>query len=83
MKLRTLLFWPHLIAGVVAGAVILVMSVTGVVLTYERQLIAWSNSDYRSVPPSAGAPRMPVEDMRASLAADESHCRRAVHALFA
>lgn len=68
MKLRTLLFWPHLIAGVVAGAVILVMSVTGVVLTYERQLNEWSNSDYRSVPPSPGAPRMPVEDVLASFA---------------
>ena len=68
MKLRTLLFWPHLIAGVAAGAVILIMSVTGVVLTYERQLIAWSNSDYRSVPPAAGAPRMPVEDLLAAYA---------------
>jgi uncharacterized iron-regulated membrane protein len=66
MKLRTLLFWPHLIAGIVAGAIILVMSVTGVLLTYERQLIAWSNSDYRSQPPSPGARRMPVESVLAS-----------------
>jgi uncharacterized iron-regulated membrane protein len=63
MKLRTLIFWPHLIAGVVAGAVILVMSVTGVILTYERQLIAWSNSHLRSTPPAEGAVRMPVESL--------------------
>ena len=31
------------------------MSVTGVLLTYERQLIAWSDSDFRSTPPAAGA----------------------------
>jgi len=68
MKLRTLLFWPHLIAGVVAGAIILVMSVTGVLLTYERQLIEWSNSDYQSVPPSPGAPRLPVEHVLAAFA---------------
>jgi uncharacterized iron-regulated membrane protein len=68
MKLRTLLFWPHLIAGVVAGTVILVMSVTGVLLTYERQLIEWSNSDYRSQPPSPDARRMPVEDVLAAFA---------------
>ena len=43
MKLRTLIFWPHLVAGITAGVVILVMSVTGVLLTYERQLIAWSD----------------------------------------
>jgi uncharacterized iron-regulated membrane protein len=63
MKLRTLIFWPHLIAGVVAGVVILIMSVTGVILTYERQLIAWSNSHLKSTPPAAGAERMPVESL--------------------
>jgi uncharacterized iron-regulated membrane protein len=68
MKLRSLLFWPHLIAGVVAGAVILVMSVTGVLLTYERQLVEWSNRDYRSAPPSAGAARMAVEELVAAFA---------------
>jgi uncharacterized iron-regulated membrane protein len=61
MKLRTLIFWPHLIAGVTAGIVILVMSVTGVVLTYERQMIAWSDSHYRSTVPAQGASRLSVE----------------------
>jgi uncharacterized iron-regulated membrane protein len=63
MKLRTLIFWPHLLAGVFAGSVILVMSVTGVILTYERQLIAWSNSHLRSTSPADGAARMPVESL--------------------
>jgi uncharacterized iron-regulated membrane protein len=63
MKLRTLIFWPHLFAGVTAGLVILVMSVTGVLLTYERQLIAWSDSTYRSTPPTATATRLPVEEL--------------------
>jgi uncharacterized iron-regulated membrane protein len=63
MKLRTLIFWPHLIAGVTAGLVILVMSVTGVLLTYERQLIAWSDSRYRSVPPALSTSRLPVEEL--------------------
>jgi hypothetical protein len=40
MKLRTLIFWPHLIVGVSAGMAILLMCVTGALLTYERQLIA-------------------------------------------
>jgi uncharacterized iron-regulated membrane protein len=63
MKLRPFIFWPHLIAGVCAGVVILIMSVTGVVLTYERQLIAWSNSHLRSIPPADGAARMPIESL--------------------
>jgi uncharacterized iron-regulated membrane protein len=63
MKLRTLIFWPHLVAGLTAGIVILVMSVTGVLLTYERQLIAWSDSQYRSTVPAEGASRLPVETL--------------------
>jgi uncharacterized iron-regulated membrane protein len=63
MKLRTLIFWPHLIAGVTAGIVILLMSVTGVLLTYERQMIAWSDSHFRSTVPAAGANRLPVETL--------------------
>jgi len=63
MKLRTLIFWPHLIAGVTAGVVILIMSVTGVLLTYERQLIAWSDSHHRSTVPTPGASRLPVETL--------------------
>ena len=70
MKLRTLIFWPHLIAGVLAGAVILVMSVTGVVLTYERQIMAWSNSHLRSVRPSESATPLPLETLLDRLRAE-------------
>jgi uncharacterized iron-regulated membrane protein len=63
MKLRSFIFWPHLIAGVSAGLVILLMCVTGVLLTYERQLIAWADSGYRSTPPSAGARPLPVDTL--------------------
>ena len=48
MTLRKLIFWPHLLAGLLAGLVILVMSVTGVLLTYERQLIVWADSHFQS-----------------------------------
>jgi uncharacterized iron-regulated membrane protein len=65
MKLRTLLFWPHLVAGVLGGALVLVMSVTGVLLTYERQMIEWSNSDLKSQP-RPGAARLPIEQVVAS-----------------
>ena len=37
---RRVLFWAHLSCGVAAGILILVMSATGVLLTYERQMIA-------------------------------------------
>ena len=44
MKLRSVLFWLHLPCGVLAGAVILIMSVTGVLLTYQRQITAWADT---------------------------------------
>jgi uncharacterized iron-regulated membrane protein len=61
MKLRPLIFWPHLIAGVLAGTVILLMSVTGVLLTYERQILAWADSQYRSVAPTPDATPLSVD----------------------
>lgn len=68
-SLRTIVFWAHLTAGVAAGAVILIMCVTGVVLTYERELVAWSDRDVRSTVVGT-APRMPLgtllERLRAS-----------------
>jgi uncharacterized iron-regulated membrane protein len=69
MKLRTVIFWPHLVAGIVAGVVILLMCVTGALLTYERQLIAWSDSHIRSAPPSPDAARLPVESLLTRLRA--------------
>ncbi|MEP7381155.1 MAG: PepSY-associated TM helix domain-containing protein [Gemmatimonadota bacterium] len=50
---RRILFWTHLVAGVTASVIILVMSVSGVLLTYERQMIA--AADLRAVVPR-GAP---------------------------
>ncbi|MCP5143733.1 MAG: PepSY domain-containing protein [Gammaproteobacteria bacterium] len=39
LPFRKPLFWIHLVCGVVAGLVILMMSFTGVLLTYERQIV--------------------------------------------
>jgi uncharacterized iron-regulated membrane protein len=61
MKLRTLIFWMHLPAGVLAGGIILIMSVTGVLLAYEKQITAWADG-YELVP-LPGATRLPVETL--------------------
>ena len=60
MTLRSFLFWLHLVAGVVAGTVVLVMSVTGVLLTYEKQMVAWAERSPLASPPSPDAPRLPI-----------------------
>jgi uncharacterized iron-regulated membrane protein len=45
------------------------MSVTGVILTYERQLIAWSDSGFRSNP-AAGVSRLSAESLLTKLRQD-------------
>src|SRR5262245_31019349 len=67
MKLfRKVLFWCHLTVGVIAGLVILIMSVTGVLLAYERQITYWADTrNYHIAPPSAEATRLSVETLLA------------------
>jgi len=63
MTFRKVLFWFHLSTGVVAGIVVLIMSVTGVLLMYEKQMTAWADRGYRVAPPSSGAARLSVETL--------------------
>ena len=64
--MRRFLFWPHLVAGVLAGSVILLMCVTGVLLTYEKQLLAWADRAVNTVPVPAGATRLPIDELLAA-----------------
>jgi len=59
LRLRSVLFWLHLSCGVVAGAVILIMSVTGVLLTYQRQITAWADTRGYQIEPAAQ--RLPAD----------------------
>lgn len=67
-RLRTVIFWGHLATGVAAGLVVLVMSVTGVLLAYERQIVRWADARGHNVaPPASGATRLPVETLVAKV----------------
>lgn len=68
MKLfRKILFWSHLFCGVSAGIIILIMSVTGVLLTYEKQMIAWADTRNYQLTPLPGATRLPMETLIAKV----------------
>jgi len=56
---RSVLFWMHLAAGAAAGVVILIMSVTGVALTYEKQMLEWADRRAWSAPAAPGAKLTP------------------------
>jgi uncharacterized iron-regulated membrane protein len=61
---RKTLFWLHLGAGVAAGLLILLMSVTGVLLAYEHQLLAAAAQGNR-VTLAAGATPLPASQLAA------------------
>lgn len=64
MKIRPVFFWSHLIIGVAAGLVILMMSVTGVLLAYERQILELDERRF-DVAPQATAERVSIDELRA------------------
>ncbi len=62
-----LIFWGHLIAGLLAGVVILSMAVTGLIISYEAQLLDWANRDLRVTPPAAGTTHLDIETLLAKV----------------
>ena len=61
MKIRTVLFWLHLCAGVIAGVVILIMSVTGTLLTFQQSVLKIVERSQRFVEAPAGAVRLDAD----------------------
>ena len=69
-RLRTVVFWCHLVTGATVGLVVLVMSVTGALLAYQRQLTAWADARSLDVaPPPPGARRLPADSLLARVRA--------------
>jgi len=62
MTLRRFVFWCHLACGVFAGLVIFIMSITGALLAYEKQIVLWADTrGFDVAAPASGAPRLPLE----------------------
>jgi uncharacterized iron-regulated membrane protein len=69
VPIRKTFFWLHLAAGVTAGLVILLMSVTGVLLAFERQVIAYAERGLRVTPAEASRAPLPLSRIVAAAAA--------------
>ncbi len=61
--LHKVIFWSHLLAGVIGGVVIFIMSATGVILMYESQITEYIERDARRVIPSADGKRLRYDDL--------------------
>ncbi len=60
--IRKSIFWLHLACGLIAGTIVLMMSVTGVVLTYERQIQVWEDRSYYAEP-EAGQQKLTADQL--------------------
>ena len=76
LQLRQVIFWLHLVTGIIAGLVIVVMSITGVLLAFERQILESAERHLRTVqPPASGAPRLDLDAILAKARAAEPEGR--------
>ena len=83
-QLRRVIFWCHLLTGVSVGLVVLTMSVTGALLTYERQITAWADRNACRMPaPAPNARRLPVETLLAKARAAQPGLSPATITLYA
>lgn len=64
MTFKRIIFWSHLITGVVAGIFIFLMSFTGVILTYEKQIASWVDNSFYSAPAGVATP-LSVDELAA------------------
>jgi uncharacterized iron-regulated membrane protein len=70
MTVRNLLFWLHLVAGIISGLAIGIMCFTGTVLAFEKELVVWSERDARQVEIPAGvALRLSLDELQQKLRA--------------
>jgi uncharacterized iron-regulated membrane protein len=67
VNIRAVVFWLHLLTGTTAGAVIGMMALSGVLLSFEPQLVEWAERDRRTVPsPPPDAKRLDLDALVAA-----------------
>lgn len=64
---RKLIFWLHLISGVAAGIVIFIMSVTGALLSFEKNIIEYAEREMRIVAVPENAPKLSALEILAEV----------------
>jgi uncharacterized iron-regulated membrane protein len=54
-RLRTVIFWVHLLTGITIGLIVVTMAATGVLLTYQRQIQNWADTRGLAYSPAAAS----------------------------
>lgn len=69
MKLRTVIFWLHLITGLTIGSVIFIMALTGMMIAFEPQIVEFTEKNVRHIPvPAPGMSRLGAGEIIAAAA---------------
>src|SRR5262245_21625512 len=62
--LRKIVFWCHLVVGVFVATIVVIMSATGVLLTYQKQMTLWADTrGLDASAPVAAATRLPIDSL--------------------
>lgn len=77
MSFRKVLFWVHLVAGLISGLAIAIMCFTGTMLAFEKEIIAWSERDARRIEVPAHAQRLSLDELQRRLRAAQPEARPA------
>lgn len=65
---RKIIFWSHLVLGLLAGIIIAISAFTGATMAFEKQIIAWAERDLRQVAvPTNGVERVALADILADI----------------
>lgn len=84
MTLRKSIFWCHLVAGLTAGAVIAIMSATGIAIAFEEEILRWHDrrvSRLDNVYEKGKAP-LPIAELTRKIEADHASTKVSSIAMF-
>jgi uncharacterized iron-regulated membrane protein len=65
---RKIIFWLHLISGVLGGIVIFIMCVTGALLSFEKDIAEFAEREMRFVAPPENAAKLSLNEILAKVA---------------
>ena len=71
MNLQKIIFWTHFVVAVAVSVIVLMLSVTAVVLTYESQLTAWSHRKYQAPPTKSQTTPLSIDELLERVAVGE------------
>ncbi|HEY8562764.1 MAG TPA: PepSY-associated TM helix domain-containing protein [Pyrinomonadaceae bacterium] len=79
---RNVIFWLHLVSGVVGGIVIFIMCVTGALLSFEKDIAEFAERDQRYVAaPADNAPKLGAREILAKVAEAKPNAKPSAIAL--